>query len=157
MNRELYLVGVTCTYNEAEMVPYVMPYVERMGYDKFIVYDNESTDNTVELLKQYPFVEVRTYKTNGSFNLGNQITLKNVNSNVDRDYGPYERKSLSEIAEELNVTRSAVHDTLKKASVMLEMYESKLGLLAKEKEKMLLLEKIDTLSIEEIKNIVEKL
>jgi predicted DNA-binding protein YlxM (UPF0122 family) len=65
--------------------------------------------------------------------------------------------SLSEIAEELNVTRSAVHDTLKKASIMLEMYESKLGLLAKEKEKMLLLEKIDTLSIEEIKNIVEKL
>ena len=65
--------------------------------------------------------------------------------------------SLSEIAEELNVTRSAVHDTLKKASIMLEMYESKLGLLAKEKEKMLLLEKIDTLSIEEIKSIVEKL
>jgi hypothetical protein len=50
------------------MVPYVMPYVQRMGYDKFIVYDNESTDNTVELLKQYPFVEVRTYSTNGKFN-----------------------------------------------------------------------------------------
>lgn len=65
--------------------------------------------------------------------------------------------SLSEIAEELNVTRSAVHDTLKKASAMLEMYESKLGLLVKEKEKILLLEKIDTLSIEEIKSIVEKL
>jgi hypothetical protein len=46
------------------MIPYVMPYIERMGYDKFIVYDNESTDNTVELLKQYPFVEVRTYSTN---------------------------------------------------------------------------------------------
>lgn len=65
---DIYLVGVTCTYNESEMVPYVMPYVERMGYDKFIVYDNESTDNTVELLKQYPFVEVRTYSTNGLFN-----------------------------------------------------------------------------------------
>ena len=65
--------------------------------------------------------------------------------------------SLSEIAEELNVTRSAVHDTLKKASAMLEMYESKLGLLVKEKEKILLLEKMDTLSIEEIKSIVEKL
>ena len=64
---DIYLVGCTCTYNEAEMVPYVMPYVERMGYDKFIVYDNESTDNTVELLKQYPFVEVRTYSTNGTF------------------------------------------------------------------------------------------
>lgn len=39
-----------------------------------------------------------TYKTAGSFNLGNQITLKNVNSNVDRDYGPYEDKTLDEIA-----------------------------------------------------------
>lgn len=65
--------------------------------------------------------------------------------------------SLSEIAEELNVTRSAVHDTLKKASAMLEMYESKLGLLDKEKEKRLLLDMIDELSIEEIKKMVEKL
>ena len=44
------------------------------------------------------------YITTGSFNLGNQITLKNVNSNVDRDYGPYEGKSLSEIAELLKDT-----------------------------------------------------
>jgi hypothetical protein len=66
-NKEIQLIGVTCTYNEAEMIPYVMPYVERMGYDKFIVYDNESTDNTVELLKQYPFVEVRNFSSNGVF------------------------------------------------------------------------------------------
>ena len=39
------------------------------------------------------------YKTVGSFNLVNQITLKNVNSNVDRDYGPYDDKSLDEIAD----------------------------------------------------------
>lgn len=26
------LIGYTCTYNEAEMVPYVMPYVETLGY-----------------------------------------------------------------------------------------------------------------------------
>lgn len=38
------------------------------------------------------------YTTKGSFNLGNQITLKNKNSNIDRDYGPYEGKTLSEIA-----------------------------------------------------------
>ena len=44
------LVGLTFTYNEENMIPYVMPYVERMGYDKFIVYDNESTDNTVEII-----------------------------------------------------------------------------------------------------------
>lgn len=64
---KIYLVGCACTFNEADMIPYVMPYIERMGYDKFIVYDNESTDNTVELLKQYDFVEVRTYSTNGVF------------------------------------------------------------------------------------------
>ena len=45
-----------------------------------------------------------TYKTDGSFNLGNQITLKNVNSNVDRDYGPYKDKTLTEIAELLKNT-----------------------------------------------------
>lgn len=61
------LIGYTCTFNEAGMVPYVMPYVERMGYDKFIVYDNMSTDNTVELLSKYPFVEIRYYDTNGKF------------------------------------------------------------------------------------------
>lgn len=44
------------------------------------------------------------YKTLGSFNLGNQITLKNVNSNVDRDYGPYENKTLDEIANLLKDT-----------------------------------------------------
>lgn len=44
------------------------------------------------------------YITTGSFNLGNQITLKNVNSNIDRDYGPYEDKTLTEIAELLKDT-----------------------------------------------------
>lgn len=61
------LFGYTCTYNEEGMIPYVMPYVERMGYDKFIVYDNMSTDRTVELLSQYPFVEIRPYDTGGKF------------------------------------------------------------------------------------------
>lgn len=57
------LYGVTLAYNEAKMIPYVMAYHERLGFDKLIVYDNESTDNTVELIKQYPFVEVRTFST----------------------------------------------------------------------------------------------
>lgn len=38
------------------------------------------------------------YTTKGSFNLGNQIALKKKNSNIDRDYGPYEDKTLTEIA-----------------------------------------------------------
>ena len=62
------LIGFTCTYNEAEYIPYVMPYVKAMGYDRFIVYDNGSTDGTAEILKErYPFVEVREYYTGGKF------------------------------------------------------------------------------------------
>lgn len=62
------LIGMTLTYNESKMIPYVMPYYERLGFDKLYVYDNESTDNTIELLKQYPFIEIKTFKTNGKNN-----------------------------------------------------------------------------------------
>ena len=86
------LFGYTCTYNESMMIPYVMPYVERMGYDKFIVYDNESTDNTVELLKKYPFVEVRTYNSNGKFSdeKRNHLLIESYQecSNFDNDGDP---------------------------------------------------------------------
>ena len=53
------LFGCTVVKNEEGMIPYVMPYVERLGYDKFVVYDDNSTDNTVEELLKYPFVEIR--------------------------------------------------------------------------------------------------
>lgn len=71
------LIGFTCTYNEAEYIPYVMPYVKAMGYDKFIVYDNGSTDGTTEILKRrYPFVEVREYYTGGKFDDGVKCRLQ---------------------------------------------------------------------------------
>lgn len=57
------LIGMTLCYNESRSIPYIMPYYERMGFDKLIVYDNESTDNSVAMLKKYPFVEVRTFHT----------------------------------------------------------------------------------------------
>ncbi len=57
------LYGVTCVYNEEKLVPIVMPYLKKMGYDKLIVWDNESTDKTVELLKKYDFIEIRSYST----------------------------------------------------------------------------------------------
>lgn len=65
--------------------------------------------------------------------------------------------TLSEIGENLGITRSGVFDTVKKASALLEMYESKLELSKKEKEKIDLLNNIEKLSIDEIKKIVEKL
>lgn len=43
----------------------------------------------------------------------------------------YDDLSLSEISEELGVSRQAVHDLLKRVEQTLEKYEDKLGLLAK--------------------------
>lgn len=57
------LYGVTSVHNEEMLIPIVMPYLEKMGYDKLVVWDNSSTDNTVSLLEKYPFVEVRHYYT----------------------------------------------------------------------------------------------
>lgn len=65
--------------------------------------------------------------------------------------------SLKEIAEELNVSRNAVFDSLKRSINSLEEYEAKLNLLAKEEMKNNLLENIDKLSKEEIKEIIYKL
>lgn len=70
------LFGVTTTFNEEKIIPYVMPYIEHMGYDKLIVCDNESTDNTVELLKQYPFIEVRSYSSDGIFSEDKKMQAK---------------------------------------------------------------------------------
>lgn len=52
-------LGCTFVYNIEELIPYVMPYVDRYGLDRLIVYNNGSTDNTVELLSKYPYVEIR--------------------------------------------------------------------------------------------------
>ncbi len=71
------LFGLTFTYNEEAMIPYVIPYLKRMGFNKLIVYDNQSTDNTVKLLKQESFIEIRTLNTNGSKSNKSIIEKKN--------------------------------------------------------------------------------
>lgn len=62
----------TLTYNESDIVPFVIQYYKHIisqGIDlKVFIFDNYSTDNTVELLKQYDFIEIRYFNTNGQFN-----------------------------------------------------------------------------------------
>lgn len=61
--QDIKILGVTVTYNNEDKIPHVMPYYERMGINKLVVYDNGSTDKTVEMLSKYPFVEIRSYIT----------------------------------------------------------------------------------------------
>ena len=65
--------------------------------------------------------------------------------------------SLSEIAQNLNITRSAVHDTIKKGSKLLMEYENKLKLLEKENLKNELLLKASDLTKEQLIKEIEKL
>ena len=65
--------------------------------------------------------------------------------------------SLKEISEELNVSRNAVHDSLKRSLIILEDYEVKLKLLEKDQIKSELIEKYEELTKEEIKVYIDKL
>ncbi|MCD7809974.1 MAG: YlxM family DNA-binding protein [Erysipelotrichaceae bacterium] len=68
--------------------------------------------------------------------------------------------SLSEIAEELNVTRNAVFDNLKRAVHSLENYEDKLHLLAKHQQRIDLIDRIENVqqqSNEELDDYLEML
>lgn len=59
--------------NEEEIIPWCIQYWSRIT-DKVIVYDNHSTDSSVELLSQYDWIEVRTFDSDGQ----NDVIQKQV-------------------------------------------------------------------------------
>lgn len=67
--------------------------------------------------------------------------------------------SLSEIAEDLQVSRNAVYDQMKRAVASLEEYEAKLHLMEKHLKRMELIEKIENQTIEnqQMKDYLEML
>ena len=58
------VVWVTLCKNEEVIIPYVIPYWKRIA-DKVVVYDNHSTDSSVELLSKYDWIEVRYFESEG--------------------------------------------------------------------------------------------
>lgn len=69
------LYGICTVFNEAYIAKTVMKYAELLGYDRFIAYNNGSTDETVNLISQYPFIEVRDFDTNGVFDDTKRLNL----------------------------------------------------------------------------------
>ncbi|SDL65984.1 hypothetical protein SAMN04487759_11127 [Kandleria vitulina] len=65
--------------------------------------------------------------------------------------------SLSEIADDLGVSRNAVYDNLRRALKSMERYEEKLQLLEKHKERMALIDKIEQESTKDCDEIEEYL
>ncbi len=69
----------------------------------------------------------------------------------------YEDLSLSEISEELQISRNGVHDTLKKVETLLAEYEDKLGLNAGYQKRIGLYEKLREHADETGRDIIDEL
>lgn len=73
------------------------------------------------------------------------------------DYYFREDYSLSEIAENMNISRSAVQDSVKRTSLILENYEEKLKLVSKYHRRFAYYEELAKSDDEKIKKLSEKL
>lgn len=62
-------------WNEELMLPYYLRHYSTFC-DKIIVLDNESTDSTLDIAREYPMVEIRSYSTEGTFNDFKHLELK---------------------------------------------------------------------------------
>ena len=59
---------ITLCFNELDILPFVRQYWERIGCD-VVVYDNGSTDGSIEYLQSLPYVDVRHFDSNGQNDL----------------------------------------------------------------------------------------
>ena len=65
--------------------------------------------------------------------------------------------SLAEIAENLSISRSAVHDVIKRSEQILENYEAKLTLIATKKKQDEIIRKYQKSKIDEVKQLLDEL
>jgi len=56
-NRPVFLAVCAIAKNEGKYFDEWIEYHKSVGVEKFYIYDNESTDNTREILSKYPFIE----------------------------------------------------------------------------------------------------
>ena len=65
---------IVLCYNEIDILPFVSKYWERLGVDKVVVFDNGSTDGSLEYLSKLKYVEIRHFDSNGQ----NDILQKQI-------------------------------------------------------------------------------
>lgn len=64
---DLKVCWITLCFNEIDILPFVSKYWERVA-DKVVVFDNGSTDGSIEFLKKLPYVEIRHFDSDGKQN-----------------------------------------------------------------------------------------
>ena len=55
----------TLCWNEMDILPFVIDYWKRIPITKAVVYDNGSTDGSIEFLEQFDWIEIRRFETEG--------------------------------------------------------------------------------------------
>ena len=67
----------TITYNEEKMLPFFLDHYSKFA-SKIVIYDNESTDNTVKIAKEHPLVKgIYSVKTGDSLDDSMYVKIKN--------------------------------------------------------------------------------
>ena len=68
----------TVTYNEEKMIPFFLDYYSQFA-SRIIIYDNESTDDTVKIASNYPLVtDIKSFKSENSFDDSIHVRIKNT-------------------------------------------------------------------------------
>lgn len=71
--------------NEIDILPFVSKYWERIGVDKVVVFDNGSTDGSLEYLSNLKYVEIRHFESSGQ----NDIIQKQIKEDAYLEYKKY--------------------------------------------------------------------
>lgn len=75
-------------WNEEKIIPYFMShYVDFV--DNFFIYDNESTDSSIELLQKYRNVEIITYKSDNKIRDDIYLNIKNNEWKKSRGFADF--------------------------------------------------------------------
>ena len=67
----------TLCWNEIDILPFVIDYWKRLNIARAVVYDNGSTDGSIEFLNQYDWIEVRHYDSNNEIRDDIYLEIKN--------------------------------------------------------------------------------
>ena len=66
----------TLCWNEEKILPFVLKYYSEYC-DKMVFYDNQSTDNSHQIINSFKNTEIKTFATNNQLHDGIQLELKN--------------------------------------------------------------------------------
>ena len=72
---------ITLCYNEIDIIPFARKYWERIGCD-VVVWDNGSTDGSIELLQSLPYCTVRHFDSEGQ----NDLLQKTIKEDAYKEY-----------------------------------------------------------------------